>query len=1185
MNFKELEEIIQSGITTINLNGVEITPEILALIFSTNGAVNFTFEGCFHDMEKRPSVGLAGAGSSVTATKSDKDDIDEKLKLLIKSCEVLAGANAIKFNDTSLPLNDELISSILKYIRGREISFIFHEKCKLQSVSTNLIKLFLEHDYLVMTKKGSPIIHSLDSSNLSKGQIQEIIGDIRVSQYFGYQGFNNYKIFLPEGLLKIFNTPDLRFLTQKSLKPFAEARKEVMISEMQSLLDSNSPIDIFEKDPFEKELFLDQIYQTLGFFPIQEAIRDFKLSNQFPKGMDEREKSIKVRALLFLIEYDSRLKAIDLSDNHLGDEAISAIADCLREKNKKISKFNFRNTRCYGNDALERIIAMLSNKAEEVVRGKFTISFSSDVPSPDIDILNRLKSTERDFMNDFPFEVYDEKSIKSRFELSHILGGVTKNYLKKSFFEAIVRDDISEMKSYIANRYKININIHSRNSDGLNALMLAAKSGSFNALQWCILNGVGRSIDSSHFLTKKTALMEACAHKDPRCAALLIQHGASLTQMDIKRKTANDYAKYYDLAKIKDSFRSKFNNYGYASLLIQLRKPSRDIVSLPIGDYLALKFRQGSSLAELERFREHFRSVDSDGRNILMSALCSAKWITDSAEKSLEEEKKKIIEATGISLEKKEEAIRVATEESSRKKEEAIRVAQNKVKDILREFPEFLKSTDDYDVSCLHFAASPAGCSEFLKLLLESASEYNGFSRFINAPDNVGLTPLHKAIEAKKLPEIQVLIENGANLCAIDAKGLLPLDYADDEIMAFIYSLISEAPDQIFFRSEHPGIEIEAQTYPPAYAPAQTIELKNIIRSLQEGGIKEKFLYLGRNSIGDEGAVELAQALGDTGLIGLDLNSNDIGDDGALALAKALQDPRSKLISLNLCTNRIGIEGSKGLAKALKRNITLKDLGLYCNDIGPEGLMAMAEALKTNKTLIKITIGYGELSPESLEALNKINEIIKENRNYQAIADKLIEEFSLQHLLPDESMTSIVEGRLELSLAPRKAGASAGGGAASAAGGAGAAAGGGSASAVHVRLSESGVYDFSRIDSKSTLAALNNLLSRSRDNAYDIIEAIKGNGRNSSGRILLNKVKFALRDESIDPSFKTDLLKEYFLDFTPDFLLTGKEPPRLLTTLPVRPRALIAEYVGRPYSSIKRVEEVRAMAPTSSQAK
>jgi ankyrin repeat protein len=664
-------------------------------------------------------------------------------------------------------------------------------------------------------------------------------------------------------------------------------------------------------DVSEKRLFLDQLYQKFGFHSTQEAIPSLKLRNQFPKDMNEEEKSAKVQALLFLIKHDERLRAIDLSDNHLGDDAISLIADSLKD-NKNISKVNFENTRCYKDDALDKIMMML--RINKKIR-RFTISFSDDAPSPDLKKIELLRS-----------ELERKKSSTTLYNTRSTMdvGGI-------KLFKMIAENDVASLRRYPGN-------IHLTNSDGLNALMLAARLGNFNALHYCILWGVGRSIDKQNIITGKTALMEACANEDRKCAELLIKNGASLTIEDKAGKTASYYAKYYDLAEIKDSFRSEYSGYGLEDrsqgLKIKLNSNGK-IIERPIGSYLASATRR-CDLGALMKFRQYWELVvDEDGRNILMSAFKSVESIIASIRKTEKEAIKDEMEMSALD----------SPENIRRREEAAIKNALEMIEIIIKEAPRLLNSFDDYGCSCLLFAVVEKGSREFLQLLSEKDALMH-----INIPDCFGLTPLHIAIRDRKTDEIKLLIENGANLGAINFEGFSPLDFADHEIKSFVESLVSE--------------------------------------------------------------------------------------------------------------------------------------------------------------------------------LN--------------IADTVIKEFSLQHLLLDQSTTSATKGRLSLSTRLREEIASTRGRSASAAGagaGAGAAAGGGSASAADERLVETGGCDFSEIGSKSALIILNNILSRSRD-PERVIKTIEDDECNPTGRILLNKVRSALEEESIKPAFKTDLLKQYFQVLEPYFSIT-----------------------------------------------
>jgi len=114
----------------------------------------------------------------------------------------------------------------------------------------------------------------------------------------------------------------------------------------------------------------------------------------------------------------------------------------------------------------------------------------------------------------------------------------------------------------------------------------------------------------------------------------------------------------------------------------------------------------------------------------------------------------------------------------------------------------------------------------------------------------------------------------------------------------------------------------------------------------------------------------------------VDLRNNSIGDEGAIALAEALKSNRT-ITNVNLGWNSIGIKGAIALAEALKVNKTIKEINLWHNSIGDEGALALAEALKANNTIEKINLGANSIGDEgataiarALEANKTIKEII-----------------------------------------------------------------------------------------------------------------------------------------------------------------------------------------------------------------
>ncbi|MDX2296628.1 MULTISPECIES: gala protein [Streptomyces] len=122
-------------------------------------------------------------------------------------------------------------------------------------------------------------------------------------------------------------------------------------------------------------------------------------------------------------------------------------------------------------------------------------------------------------------------------------------------------------------------------------------------------------------------------------------------------------------------------------------------------------------------------------------------------------------------------------------------------------------------------------------------------------------------------------------------------------------------------------------------------------------------LLLGTNSLGDEGARSIADALTaahhtDTahahphtpthtpthGIQTLYLGCNRIGPDGVTALADALAEDTT-VRALWLKRNPVTATGARALAGLLRRNSTLRTLDLVNSGIGPEGVRLLLDAL------------------------------------------------------------------------------------------------------------------------------------------------------------------------------------------------------------------------------------------------
>ena len=139
-------------------------------------------------------------------------------------------------------------------------------------------------------------------------------------------------------------------------------------------------------------------------------------------------------------------------------------------------------------------------------------------------------------------------------------------------------------------------------------------------------------------------------------------------------------------------------------------------------------------------------------------------------------------------------------------------------------------------------------------------------------------------------------------------------------------------------------------------------ERKASIVRLGLGCSQDTSLSLGRISIGDAGAVALAQALHhNSTLKNLYLSNINISDAGAVALALALHH-NSTLKLLDLSNNNINDAGAVALAHTLHHNSTLERLYLYGNDaIGKEGTHQLVQALTVNTSITKVTRFVGGL--------------------------------------------------------------------------------------------------------------------------------------------------------------------------------------------------------------------------------
>ena len=142
-----------------------------------------------------------------------------------------------------------------------------------------------------------------------------------------------------------------------------------------------------------------------------------------------------------------------------------------------------------------------------------------------------------------------------------------------------------------------------------------------------------------------------------------------------------------------------------------------------------------------------------------------------------------------------------------------------------------------------------------------------------------------------------------------------------------------------------------------------------IINRLTENDPTLTTLDIGRNNIGDNGAIALAGALKDNKtLTTLDISHNMIGVAGAKAIALALK-VNETLTTLNMYNNRFTSIGAEEIGKALEVNKTLTTLNINSNNIRVAGAQAIAKALETNATLITLDIEHNHIDNEGAEAI------------------------------------------------------------------------------------------------------------------------------------------------------------------------------------------------------------------------
>ncbi|MCX5417567.1 gala protein [Streptomyces sp. NBC_00059] len=131
-------------------------------------------------------------------------------------------------------------------------------------------------------------------------------------------------------------------------------------------------------------------------------------------------------------------------------------------------------------------------------------------------------------------------------------------------------------------------------------------------------------------------------------------------------------------------------------------------------------------------------------------------------------------------------------------------------------------------------------------------------------------------------------------------------------------------------------------------------------------------VLLGTNSLGDEGACSVADALRDVrghGLRTVYLGCNRIGAEGAAALAGALSGD-STVRALWLKRNPLGDTGVRALVPMLARTTSLRTLDLVNTGVTTAGLEALLDALTSREQpLERLFLGGNGLGPDAAPLL------------------------------------------------------------------------------------------------------------------------------------------------------------------------------------------------------------------------
>ena len=115
-------------------------------------------------------------------------------------------------------------------------------------------------------------------------------------------------------------------------------------------------------------------------------------------------------------------------------------------------------------------------------------------------------------------------------------------------------------------------------------------------------------------------------------------------------------------------------------------------------------------------------------------------------------------------------------------------------------------------------------------------------------------------------------------------------------------------------------------------------------------------LEIGRNNLGDDGAVKISEGITKTNTLRvLDISYNNITSTGAAAIANSLLHNTS-LEELYMGYNAIGEDGATAIAQTITSNKTLKKLLLHGDDdtVDEESAMIIMRSLHHNNSITKL---------------------------------------------------------------------------------------------------------------------------------------------------------------------------------------------------------------------------------------